>query len=204
MLLPDSLKKYVGNAFAAGELAPSTPSGSFSQKSLALLLEMAQWADATMLSGDFGRNSETAILLEKFTIKYSEQLTITGDAVDYYTPTPQVALSRVNTLLVLNFSQAQRLFMQSHFPQALTSDMDFIRLIDALHGFSAQNQAFLALEHAGNVLIAVNGQVSSTKHEGTTNITKLAANLAVWWMQNPSKPYEALTLGVSQYINSTQ
>src|SRR3982750_3265194 len=38
VLLPDSLQKTVGRTFAAGEYAPSTPSGSFSQKALAELL----------------------------------------------------------------------------------------------------------------------------------------------------------------------
>jgi hypothetical protein len=70
VLLPDSLQKTVGKVFAAGEYAPSTPSGSFSQQALAELLELAQWADGVLLAGDFGRNSETAILLESFAAKY--------------------------------------------------------------------------------------------------------------------------------------
>src|SRR3982750_2547854 len=57
VLLPDSLQKTVGRVLEAGEYAPSTPSGSFSQRALAELLEMASWADGTLLAGDFGRNS---------------------------------------------------------------------------------------------------------------------------------------------------
>ncbi len=41
VILPDSLQKTVGKVFEAGEYAPSTPSGSFSQKALAELLDMA-------------------------------------------------------------------------------------------------------------------------------------------------------------------
>ncbi len=80
VLLPDSLQKTVGRVFEAGEYAPSTPSGSFSQKALAELLDRANWSDGVLLAGDLGRNSETAILIEHFTEKYQGQLTFTKDA----------------------------------------------------------------------------------------------------------------------------
>lgn len=64
MLLPDSLHKLLGKQFAAGEFAPTTPSGSFSQRALAEALATANWADGVLLAGDLGRNSETAILIE--------------------------------------------------------------------------------------------------------------------------------------------
>ena len=60
VILPDRLQKTVGRILEAGEYAPSTPSGSFAKKSLATLIDYSQWADATLLAGDFGRNSETA------------------------------------------------------------------------------------------------------------------------------------------------
>ncbi len=41
VLLPDSLQKTVGKIFEAGEYAPSTPSGSFSRRALAPLIDMA-------------------------------------------------------------------------------------------------------------------------------------------------------------------
>src|SRR4051812_45465462 len=70
VLLPDSLQKTVGRVFEAGEYAPSTPSGSFSRNALAELLAMSNWADGVLLAGDFGRNSETAIMLEQLVAKY--------------------------------------------------------------------------------------------------------------------------------------
>src|SRR5580704_1951753 len=80
VLLPDALHKTIGKVFMAGEFAPSTPSGSFAKKSLAEFLEMANWADAVLIAGELGRNSETAIVLEQFVEKYSGQLTIAKDA----------------------------------------------------------------------------------------------------------------------------
>lgn len=200
VVLPDSLHRTVGRVFAAGEYAPSTPSGSFAQKALAEVLSMAHWADGVLLAGDVGRNSETAILFEKLSPKYAGQLTAVNDAADYFITTPEIALNRPDTLLVLNFSQAQKLFVQSHFPQALTSDMDFIRLVEALHDFTKQHKLHLMLEHNQTIFVAVDGTISSTKQSESQQIpiTKVAANAAVWWLQNPAKTYAALTMGAHQ------
>ena len=54
----------MGKTLEDGEYAPSTPSGSFSTQALGELQAMANWADGTLIAGDIGRNSETAILLE--------------------------------------------------------------------------------------------------------------------------------------------
>ncbi|HXY18323.1 MAG TPA: hypothetical protein VEH48_02805, partial [Candidatus Nitrosopolaris sp.] len=70
VLLPDATQKTIGTGFTDAVFAPSTPSGSFSRQALAELLENAGWADGVLLAGDFGRNSETAILLESFLDKY--------------------------------------------------------------------------------------------------------------------------------------
>src|SRR6185312_2009701 len=93
----------------AGEYAPSTPSGSFSQKALAELLSLSQWAEGVLLAGDLGRNSETAILLEQFSQKYAGQLTITQDALDYFTKSPKDLAQREDTLLVCSFAQLQKI-----------------------------------------------------------------------------------------------
>ncbi|MEK7059789.1 MAG: hypothetical protein AAB971_03465, partial [Patescibacteria group bacterium] len=132
VLLPDSLQKTVGRVFRAGEYVPSTPSGSFSQKSLAELMDMSAWADGTLLAGDLGKNSETAILLEKFINKYDGALTLAGDAVDYFIGSPAQLLGRRDTVLVLSFEQLQKLAANARFTLAFTSQMDFLHLIEAL------------------------------------------------------------------------
>src|SRR4051812_16511922 len=123
VLLPDSLQKTVGRVFEAGEYAPSTPSGSFGRQALPDLLDMSQWAEGTLLAGDFGRNSETAVLLEQFIAKYKGPLTITQDAADYFAKTPTAVLSRPDTLLVLSFAQLQKYSMNARFRSAFTFDM---------------------------------------------------------------------------------
>lgn len=198
VLLPDSLEKTVGHVIAAGEYAPSTPSGSFGQRALDAALELANWGDGLLLAGDLGHNSETAILLEKLSQDYSGQLTVTKDAIDYFTAAPAPLLQRENTLLVLSFAQLQKLAVQAHFPQAFTFSMDLLRLIDTLHDFSQAHRPAIIVKHLENIVVAANGQVSTTKLANDPDSWRVvtASHAAVWWLQNPGKPFEALTTSV--------
>jgi hypothetical protein len=198
VLLPDALQKTVGRAFEAGEYAPSTPSGSFSQKALSEFLSLSNWADGVLLAGDLGRNSETAILLEKFAEKYSGQLTVTKDAADYFTSAPQKILERPDTAFVISLAQLQKLAASAKFPQAFTFGMDLLHLVETLHEFTEKYQANIIVKHLENILVAANGQVSSTKLAEDKEIWRVptASHASVWWLQNPAKPFEALTTAV--------
>ncbi len=195
VILPDSLQTTVGKAFAAGEYAPSTPSGSLSQKALSELLDAAKWADATLLAGDFGHNSETAILLEKFVQNYDGLLVLTQDAIDYFTSLSRAVVERPNTLLVLSFAQLQKLAANARFTTPFTYDMDLLHLVDRLHEFTAQYEPHVITKHWPTLFASASGQVSTTKLEDDPDIGRVitAARAAVWWLQNPGKPFEALT-----------
>ena len=182
-------------------IAPSTPvSGSFSQKALGDLLSLSSWADNVLLAGDLGRNSETAILLEKYLSKHPTAVTIAKDAVDYAVAAPHYVLSRTGTLLVLSLSQLQRLGIAAKFPRAVTFGMDLLHLVEWLHDFTTEHRVYLMVKHHNQLLVAVHGQVSSTRLAQNTPIwrVKTAAIASVWWMQNPSKPFEALTTAARQ------
>lgn len=195
VLLPDSLQNTVGKVFEAGEYAPSTPSGSFGKRALAELLAMSQWADSVLLAGDFGRNSETAIMLGRFIDKYEGQLVVTQDAADYFTKGPEQLLAREDTLLVLSFAQLQKMASSAGWTTAFTFDMDLIRLVDALNGLTDKYPVAIMVKHLDNILAATGGKVSSTKLAQDLDIWRVrtAAHATVWWLQNPSKALEALT-----------
>lgn len=194
VVLPDRLRSTVGNVLAA-EFAPSNASGSFSQKALDQLLIDSNWADGVLLAGDLGRNSETAVLLEKFCASYHGQLTIAKDSVDYFTAGPQTLLARPKTTLVLSFAQLQKIGTQSKFQPTFTFSMDLVRLVEALHNFTTQYSVNIVVKHLENIVVAAGGQVSTTKLESDLDIwrVKVAPHAAVWWLQNPSKPFEAIT-----------
>lgn len=198
VLLPDALTKTVGALFPDAEFAPSTPSGSFSKQSLASWLDASAWADGVLLAGDFGRNSETAIVLEQFLQKYTGLLTMTKDAGDYVASAPTIALARPNTTLVISFGQLQQIAMRSQFAPAITSHMTFIQLIEALHSFTNLHTIKLVMQYQDTMFVAADGQVSTTRLTAPQQIWRVrgAAKASTWWLQHPSQPLEALTTSI--------
>lgn len=201
-LLPDAVRKIVGAILPEADYAPSTPSGSLSQKALAELLPAANWAEGVLVAGDLGRNSETAILLESFLAKHRGQVTLTKDAVDYITTSPKSALARPDTLLVLSLSQLQRLGTATQTTTPISFSMDLLRLVEWLHQFTTIYQPYIIVKHSGKVLVAVDGQISTTIVDETKNLwrVKAAATASVWWMQHSSKPFQSLTAAIHQQI----
>jgi len=202
VLLPDAVRKVVGQVLEHGEFAPSTPSGSFNQKALNDVLSYSAWADGVLVAGDLGRNSETAILLEKFLAKTPAAVTIAKDAVDYAVSAPDTVLHRASTTLVLSFSQLQRLGTAAHRPQALQFSMDLLHVVEWLHEFTAALRPYIIVKHHQVLLVAVDGQVSTTALATDIPIwrVKAAAHASVWWLQNPNKPFEALTTALADIL----
>lgn len=197
VLLPDSLQKTVGRVFAGGEFAPSTKSGSFAQAALDGCLALANWADGVLLAGDLGRNSETAILLEKFISKYSDQLTVTQDALDYFTKSAEQILARPETSLVLSFAQLQKLAASAKFPKPFLFEMNLVNFVERLHEFTEQFKTIIVVKHHDTVFVAHQGRVSSTAQpDQPVWRVKTAAKAAIWWLQNPTKPLEAITTSI--------
>lgn len=200
VLLPSAIQKIVGRFIENGEFAPSTPSGSFSKMALSELLLQSNWADGVLISGDLGRNSETAVLLESFLQKSSLMVTITKDAVDYIVSAPDTAMKRERTLLVLSFSQLQRLAVNTHAPEAIRFSMDLLHLVQWLHAFTTRFRVSIIVKHLDHILVASDGQVSSTQVPKAMPIWRLttAAHASVWWLQHSGKPFQALTAAVHE------
>lgn len=211
VLLPQAVKRLAGNILETVEYAPSTPSGSFSQEALAAFLEHASWADAVLLAGDFGRNSETAVLLEKFASKYGGQIVMTKDVVDYFSNIPREIFERGNITLVVSLAQLQKLAKNLRFTMPITFSMDLLKLTDTLHELTEAYPTGIITSHLDTIFVSVNGQVSTTPavslSEATTGQAKpsegspawrikTASRAAVWWLQNPNKPFEALTTSI--------
>lgn len=194
VLLPDALKKTVGSFLENGEFAPSNKSGSFSRKALSDWLDFAMWADGVLIPGDMGRNSETAIVLEQFVSKYTGQLTITQDALDYFTANPEHLLKRPETTLVTSFAQLQKLGVSSHFMHAFVYDVPIATMVENLHLFTTLHAVNIILRHNGILYVARDGEVATTKVEPgeATWRVETASHAAVWTLQNPSKVFAAL------------
>lgn len=198
VLLPNALQKTLGQHLETAEFAVSTPSGSFGQAALGEFLDLSNWADAVLMAGDMGRNSETAIVFEQFAQKYKGQLTLTKDAVDYTYNIASIILNRPETLLVLSQAQLQKLARAIKTPQAVTFSMDLLQLVDFLHEFTRQFPVAVMAKHLENLFVATKGKVSTTKLSEEKSVWRVdtAASASVWWLQNPSRSFEALTTSV--------
>jgi NAD(P)H-hydrate repair Nnr-like enzyme with NAD(P)H-hydrate dehydratase domain len=195
VLLPDVLAITVGATIPDVHYAPSNKSGGFSTRALAEWLDSALWADAVLLAGDTARNSETAIVMERFLEKYTGKVIITKDCLDQFLAQPDKIIKRQETLIVASFAQLQKL------TGAVLRDPNFIlkysnpllKNIEILSRISRELPALFCTKQNDQVLVAIDGRVSVTVLDEEIWRTPVASNSAVWWLQNSSKPFEAIT-----------
>lgn len=199
VLLPDVMKRKLPPTMTDVTFGASNPSGSLARDALNELLALGQWADGMLLVGDAGRNSETAIIYEQLTHDYTGPLTITRDAVDLLKNTYATLVDRPQTLLVMSFAQAQKLFQPLYYPKVLTFSMNLTAFVEALHKFTITYPISLAVLHAGQLVIASEGRISTTPWESAMSIWRgdVATRAAVYWLWNPGKVYEAATTSVA-------
>jgi len=193
VVLPDSLQKTVGTFLEQAFFVPSTRSGSLAKSALAELLEQTAWADGLLLTGELGRNSETAVLLESLMQKTTSAVVLTQDAVDYFYAQPATILERERTVIVGSLSQLQQLASKAKHPEPLRFQMDLLQLVAWLHAFTTHYPCAVIVQHLGYVFVAHDGRVSTTPHTEEIWRLKTAAKASVWLIQHPSKPFEALT-----------
>jgi NAD(P)H-hydrate repair Nnr-like enzyme with NAD(P)H-hydrate dehydratase domain len=197
VLMPEAVKKTVSSLLPDADYATSNPSGSFSKAALAAFMDEANWSNMTLLAGDFGRNSETAVLLEDFVQKYNGPLTITQDAIDYFKALPELILKRDNTAIVLSLAQLQKLFINAAILTPITYGMTIQQLVEALHELTTTYTASVTVKHHDMIFVANNGDVVSTKNDDEVWRVTTAARASVFYMQNPAKPLEAITSSLS-------
>ncbi len=197
--LPNATKKLVGSTLPNAVFLPSTSSGEFSKDAAHELLQYAQWADSLLLSGDVGRNSQTAILLEELLRSYREQIVVTRDAADILSNTPKSLFQREKTTSIVSFAGLQKLMKNLGSRQPLTFTMDLLQLVSFLQDFSAEYPCNIVTFHHNQIVVAASGKVSTTQlrttphNENVSWRTEYAAIAACYQTWYPEQPFEALT-----------
>ncbi len=105
VLLPDVLRKTIPSAITDTVYAASNPSGGLAGDAFPDMQALGAWASGILLIGDASRNSETAIVYERFISSYSGPLTITRDAIDLVKNNAHLIVERPQTLYVASFAQ---------------------------------------------------------------------------------------------------
>ena len=201
VVLPDAIKHIAGKLLDGLSYAASTPSGSFSQQAYGEIMEHVPWSDGVLVCGDLGRNSQTAIVIEKILTTYQGQVTLAKDAADYGVNLAKLVCDRPQTLLVLTIAQLQKLFQAMGWPKPITFSMDLLQLIDQLHEFTSQHPVTILVKHLEVFVVAVEGQVTTSPAPADPEElwrVKTAAQAATRWLQNAQQPLAALTTSLVQ------
>ncbi|MEI7689712.1 MAG: hypothetical protein WCI79_01950 [Candidatus Saccharibacteria bacterium] len=195
VLMPDALRRSIPPTMTDVVFGPSNPSGSLSREALTEMNALGDWVTGILLIGDCGRNSETAIVYEDFIRKYDGPLIITRDAIDLIKNSASTLVDRPNTLLVASFAQLQKLFSAVYYPKVLTFSMQLTNLVEALHKFTITYPITISVFHEGMILVASDGEVTSTPCTQPTDIWrgKTATIAAAYWLWNPTKPLASIT-----------
>ncbi len=201
ILLPDKLSKSVPKTILDTTYGETTLSGGLSSRALPQLQAIGEWANSILMIGDSGQNSETAVLYENFIRNYNKPLTITRDAIDLILASTSLLVDRPNTLLVLSFAQLQKIFQAVYYPKVLTFNMQLVRLVEAIHKFTITYPIMLAVFHQDAMLVAFEGNVTSTTPYSPMQIWRgaTATRASAYWLWNPNKPFEATTTSLVSY-----
>lgn len=199
-LLPDSLTKLT-MGLPGLEYAPSNASGSFAKMALAQMQELGQWADAILLPGDLGNNSETATTLENFIDKNKKLLTVAPSAFNSFDKTMYQHIVREDIVLVLDIGQFQKLGTGLGWEKAITHRQPAELIAQTLSTFTQEKNLNLILNHEGFNWAASGGRAVSTPAKDA-DLTTLSAYSAVWTMQHPNKLLEAMATACYEIANT--
>lgn len=198
VVLPDALKKTINPLALDCVFVPTNASGGITKDSLPQLKAAAAWADGMLFIGDAGRNSETAIVYERLLAAYPEMTSvITRDAVDLIKSIWPQLLLRDRTVFVITFAQLQKLFQSVFYPKTVLFSMQLTTLVEALHKFTVTYPATIVTFHHNQLIVAKDGQVSTTPWDDPMRIWRgsVATAASVYALQH-AKIFQAITVSI--------
>ena len=154
VLLPDSLQRTIPRTVSETRFLATTPAGSISAEAATDLQAASSWSTVTLLAGDFGKNSETAVAITRSALAATSPLIIARDSIDLLMQDISSFISRPSTTLICSFAQLQKIFRQLYYPKVLIYP------------------ATLVVFHAEHIMTAHAGKVVSQPWDTPMNIWK--------------------------------
>jgi len=193
VMLPESLKKITSD-LPDVYYAEANATGGFSNKSVQTILSYSQWSDAILLSGEYGRNSETAVLLATLAKSYSGLITITKDAVDILNSEMSYLVNREHTLLVCSFSQLQKIGREIQDTRAFKFSDELALIVEHLHELTAKYKVSIITKHGDFLIAAKGGQVVTTQRTDLNELwcLKIASSACTHYVQHNDRVVSAL------------
>lgn len=198
VLLPDILKKSIPISADDVRFTKTSATGGLSIESLDDLIKLSNWADVCLMIGDAGKSSETSICYENMMSNTEKPLLITRDSFDLLIHSTNILLNRNNTALVLSFAQLQKLFKSSYYPIVLSFNSQLTQVVEALHKFTITYPLCVSVFHQSNIIIAYNGEVTTTRFENPLDIWRgvTATKMAINWTYKTKDPLQCFTAAV--------
>ena len=194
VVLPDKLEKVIGHTIEDVKFLPSSGFGGISSESVSMLHEYSTWADGIYFPGELGGGSQTSLFIEKFVTQSNLPIVLAGDSLDALAQNLENLFDREDTLVIAEFDQLQKITPKLGIGSALTNSMGLLQLVDILHQITQERQSIIMTNHQGNTIVAMYGEVSSTRlANGPSWQISLGTRAAVFFLQYPQKPFEAIT-----------
>ena len=95
--------------------------------------------------------------------------------------------------IFLDLKSLQKLAINAHSMHPIHRGMQLNQLVDALHKITLEWKLSILTNHESTVVIANQGQVSTTALDDLAEVSNLAPSSSVFWLQNPDKPFESIT-----------
>ncbi|MBR1801735.1 hypothetical protein IJ768_00705 [Candidatus Saccharibacteria bacterium] len=194
LLLPDALRTKIP-PIPGINFAPSTESGSF-DKSDELKFAVED-ADITLFSGDFTKNSKTAVALTKILKETTKPAVLARDTIDVVSESAEEFIEKGNITLVATMAQLQKLFRNLLYPKMILLSSPLMPIVETLHKFTLSYPVTIFTFHADYILVASVGKVIATPISAT-NFTPLGlfigdipSKIAALELWNPSKHFES-------------
>ena len=197
VLLPESLRR-LAQIIPEVEFAPASKIGSFAKNALGEWFDASEWANHVLLAGDFGKNSETMTIIDGFLLRGTRPTTLNLNSLASVGINFEQLLNLPITL-VINRAILQKVGTSLGLSVPILSTTPAIQLAEIIHQISQGHKANLVIQDEEQVWVAVAGNITSTRSKQIDN-TKLSAACAVWLMQNPTKPLEALATACFESI----
>lgn len=193
LLLPEYLKKIVGNNDANIVYASSDPQlGYFNKEALPLVKSLCAQSDLLILSGEVGRSSETQQFLESLIDATDIPVSIGSNALQSFADNYLGTLAtKPNIHLFIDAYTTQRLFKSLSHHQAFTSTLTFQQKIDVLNNFTQKHELTLCVSDEDVIWCAKKGQIYYSRSRISAH--EIMVKSAPWLSWNSKEPLRTIT-----------
>jgi NAD(P)H-hydrate repair Nnr-like enzyme with NAD(P)H-hydrate dehydratase domain len=191
--MPDTLRRLFPSA-DFGYFLPSTASGSLGRASLGELQHLAAENDGVILGANLTNNAETGILIESLLRQLENTVIITEETINILKFNPDLITGNPHAVVVTTMPGLFNLANNHHLPLAIRPNSGVIGKLEILRQLVEISRCrYLVFDR--EVMVAADGQLSLTPlAEPLSDQPAIPVALAaVMAIQNPSRPFQALT-----------